>query len=83
MDYEFELEKAIKQIKKMKAKKVVIQLPDGLKPQAKSLVDEIHAKTGIKPHIFLGTNFGACDTPLFLDNEYELLIHFGHTPFKW
>ena len=34
MEYNLELEKAITQIKKEKAKLVMIQLPDGLKPKA-------------------------------------------------
>ncbi|MBR9678974.1 MAG: hypothetical protein GON13_01795 [Nanoarchaeota archaeon] len=83
MNYEFEIEKAVEEIKKRKAKRIVIQLPDGLKPQAKKIVDEIKEKTSVQPHIYLGTNFGACDIPLFLSKDYDLLIHFGHTPFKW
>jgi 2-(3-amino-3-carboxypropyl)histidine synthase len=80
--YEFEIGKAVKNIKESEAKHVVIQLPDGLKPQAASIVKEIEVKTGVKPHVLLGTNFGACDLPIFLEKDYELLIHFGHTPFK-
>ena len=61
MKYEFEISKIAEQIRKTKAKRVVIQLPDGLKPRAASIAKEIKEKTGVKPHIYLGTNYGACD----------------------
>ncbi len=48
MDYNLELEKVIKEIKKQKARRVLIQLPEGLKPSAPKLVDEIEAKTSAK-----------------------------------
>ena len=79
MIYEVEIDKAVKKIRK--GMRVVIQLPDGLKPEAKKYVDQIHSRTGVKPHIFLGTNYGACDIPIFLEKDYDLLIHIGHTPF--
>lgn len=82
MDYDLELEKICKKIKDKKAKKVVIQLPDGLKPEATKIADEIEKKTGIKVHIFLGTNYGACDIPLYLEKYYDLLVHFGHSEWK-
>lgn len=78
-DYEFEIEKACKQIKK--GMRVIIQLPDGLKPRAAEIVKEIESRTGVKPHIFLGSCYGACDIPTYMEKHYDLLLHFGHTPF--
>jgi diphthamide biosynthesis enzyme Dph1/Dph2-like protein len=79
--YAFEIDEVIKEIGR--SKRVALQLPDGLKPRAEELVVEIEEKTGVRPHVFLGSNFGACDIPSFLDREYDLLVHFGHTPLKW
>ena len=79
--YEFEIDKLIKKIGG--SARVALQLPDGLKPRVQELVAEIEEKTCVRPHVFLGSNFGACDIPLFLDKEYDLLVHFGHTPLKW
>ena len=45
MQYNLELDKAIAQIKKNKAKTVCIQLPDGLKPEAKNIADTIEKQT--------------------------------------
>ena len=41
MEYELELERACEEIKKAKAKRVCVQLPDGLKPQAEKIAKEL------------------------------------------
>ena len=80
--YKLELDKIKKEITSSKAKKVLIQLPDGLKPKANLIQDELE-KTGAEIYIWAGSCFGACDTP----NEYakkmkfDLLIQWGHS--KW
>ncbi|MBU0616000.1 MAG: diphthamide synthesis protein [Nanoarchaeota archaeon] len=76
--YDLELEKAVDAIRKEKPKTVLIQLPEGLKPKAQEIVDKIEAETGIKPLIWMGTCFGACDTPEF---KADLLIQWGHSRF--
>ena len=45
MQYNLELEKAVKEIKKHRAKLVCIQLPDGLKPEANKIKDQIEKET--------------------------------------
>ncbi len=82
-NYNLELEKAVKKIKEEKAKLVCIQLPDGLKPRAKEITDELEKKTQAKVLIWLGSNFGACDLPLGLNYlGVDLLISWGHSPFR-
>ena len=39
MEYDLELDRVVNEIKKQKAKRVLVQLPDGLKPKAKEIVD--------------------------------------------
>ena len=73
----------VKKIRESKARQIVLQLPDGLKPEAGKIVEEIEKKTGTRPHVLLGTCYGGCDTPLFLNEKYDLVVHFGHTPFQW
>jgi diphthamide biosynthesis enzyme Dph1/Dph2-like protein len=81
--YNVELEKAILKITENKAKKVCIQLPDGMKPEAQNIHDAIVSKTGAKVLIWLGSNFGACDIPLGLDRMgVDLLISWGHNRFE-
>ena len=83
-DYDLELERAIKEIKKSNAKLVCIQLPDGLKKYADAIQKEIESKTTAKVLIWLGSCFGACDIPQGLDKiGVDLLIQWGHEEWKY
>lgn len=75
MDYNFEIDKINREIKKRKAKKVLIQLPEGLKQYSKKIMDQINAEC-----ILSGDPcFGACDLKEF--PEFDLTIHFAHSKF--
>lgn len=83
MEYDLELGKVVDEIKKQNAKKVCIQLPDGLKPMAGSIKKEIENKTGSSVVIWLGSCFGACDVPLQVESlGVSLLVQFGHSIWK-
>lgn len=77
-DYEFDIEKAAAEIRKNRAKTVVVQLPDGLKQYATGIAAELK-KTGAEVYIWAGSCFGACDAP---NVKADLLIQFGHNQFK-
>lgn len=77
--YNLELERAVSEIKKQKAKSVCIQLPDSLKPMAKEIADFIRDKTGAEAIIWLETCFGACDTPELGNQKTDLMIQWGHS----
>jgi 2-(3-amino-3-carboxypropyl)histidine synthase len=81
MEYDLELDKVISQIKKQKAKLVCIQLPDGLKDKATSIVDEIEKKTKARCLIWLNSCYGSCDIPQL--DKVDLLIQFGHSEGKY
>jgi 2-(3-amino-3-carboxypropyl)histidine synthase len=79
--YNLELEKAVNEIKKSKAKIVLLQFPDGLKPYATAVVDYLEMKTKVKFLIWAGSCFGACDLPLEVERlkpKIDLIIQFGH-----
>jgi 2-(3-amino-3-carboxypropyl)histidine synthase len=79
--YDFELEKIISEIKSKNAKLVLLQFPDGLKNYATTIVDFLESKTNAEFLIWMGTCFGACDTPLLgknLEDSIDLIIQFGH-----
>ena len=80
MEYDLELEKAIMEIKKQKAKKVCIQLPDGLKQKATEIADDLKKEMDAKILIWADTCFGACDVPDLKD--VDLLIQWGHSEWK-
>jgi 2-(3-amino-3-carboxypropyl)histidine synthase len=82
--YDLELEKVVGNIKKSKAKMVLLQFPDGLKPFAPAVVDFLEEATSRKVIflIWLGSCFGACDTPVLsrkLEKQIDLVIQFGHS----
>lgn len=77
--YNLELKKAAEQISKTNAKKICIQLPDGLKPKAKEIVDFLKKETDAEIVIWAGTCFGACDTPNIDKLGFDLLIQWGHS----
>jgi len=83
LDYDLELERVVKEIKKQKAKRVLIQLPEGLKPQATLIVDELKNQTKGKVGflIWLDSCFGACDVPAKEAETLgiDLIVQFGHS----
>lgn len=79
-NYDLELEKVEERIKKQKAKTVCIQLPDGLKPHAQEIVNELQQRTKAKILIWLGSCWGACDVPLEVNRlGVDLLVQWGHS----
>jgi len=79
--YDLELEKIVSEIKKTKAKLVLLQFPDGLKQIATAVVDFLENKTNAKFLIWLGNCYGACDLPVVgnkMKPKIDLTIQFGH-----
>jgi len=82
-NYDLELDNLVGDILKNKAKLVLLQFPDGLKPYALSIVDYLESKTGENTEfiIWMESCYGACDTPVGIDKlnpKIDLVIHFGH-----
>jgi len=83
--YDLELEKIVREIKKKKAKLVLLQFPDGLKPYATAVVDYLEEKTSAEFIIWLDTCYGACDIPIFgkdIEKKIDLVVQFGHNELK-
>lgn len=79
--YDLELDKIISEIKKKKAKLVLLQFPDGLKQWATSVVDFLEEQTKAEFIIWFGSCYGACDAPIGLERikpKIDLVIQFGH-----
>lgn len=77
--YDMELNRIILEIKKNKAKKVLLQFPDGLKPYAPAVAEYLKEKTSAEIRIWLGSCFGSCDIP---SSGVDLVIQFGHAPWS-
>lgn len=79
MDFDLELEKVASEIKKARAKKVLIQLPDGLKPRAIEIAEELKKLSKAEILIWFGSNYGACDVPSIENQKIDLIVNFGHS----
>lgn len=83
-EYELELDRIIKTIKKQRARKVLLQFPDGLKQVSNVIAEEIEKKTRVEIIIWMGSCFGSCDVPAPAMLEklgIDLVVQFGHS--KW
>jgi len=78
---EFGLGQAIEAARKKKAKLILLQFPEGLKPKIGEIAKEIEEKTGAKTITIVRPCYGACDIPLqeMKALKADLVVHFGHT----
>ena len=77
--FDFEEERIKQEITKLGAKHILLQLPEGLKPEGPRLA-KIVEEIGVLPIISADPCYGACDIAV---NEAEslgidLIVHFGH-----
>lgn len=85
--YELEIEKIIRTIEKEKARRILVQFPDGMKPYANAIVDKINKETkdkNLQIFIWLDSCFGACDVPLEVSKlGVDLIVQFGHSAWNY
>lgn len=84
--YELEIERIVKTILKEKAKKILLQFPEGMKPYATAICDEITKRIGNKCECFiwLDSCFGACDVPVEVSRlGVDLIVQFGHSNWSY
>jgi 2-(3-amino-3-carboxypropyl)histidine synthase len=83
MMYELELERVAKEIKLHRANRVLLQLPDGMRPFALQLVSALREATGAQIVLSGDSCYGACDVATRQAKEIgaDLLVHYGHSRF--
>ena len=82
MTLNFEIPKLIEELKKRKPKKVLVQLPEGIKQNTSEIAKDIE-DLGIEV-IFSGeTAWGACSVAVQEAEAFgaDLIVHFGHAKF--
>jgi 2-(3-amino-3-carboxypropyl)histidine synthase len=81
--FDFEKDRLLAEIIKRKAKRVLLQFPEGLKTEAFTLARLIESKTGATAFVSADPCYGGCD--LALDEasrlNVHLIVHYGHTPY--
>ncbi|HKZ93333.1 MAG TPA: diphthamide biosynthesis enzyme Dph2 [Candidatus Bathyarchaeia archaeon] len=78
--FDFEEARVKEEVRKHNAKRVLIQLPEGLKPQGPRLAEAVE-ETGAQVIVSADPCYGACDLALEEadDLNVDLVIHFGHS----
>ncbi len=81
--YDLELDRVIEKIQEVEAKRVLLQLPDGMRPFAVQMVNAISTATNAT--LFLSGNscYGACDVSIDQARglNVDLIVHYGHTQY--
>lgn len=80
--YDIDLEKAANIIKEKDYKRVVLQIPEGLKTNISEFVDFLENQTSANVIISADPCFGACDilNSDFKDLNIEFVVQIGHSP---
>lgn len=78
--FDLEEERVKQEIVRLGAKRVLIQLPDGLKPEAPHLARTI-GETGALPIVSADSCYGACDLTTAETESLgvDLVVHYGHS----
>ncbi len=81
--FDLEEERLVAEITGRGARRILVQLPDGLKAEGPKLASLVRDRTGAEVFVSAAPAWGACD--LSLDAAYrlkaDLLVHYGHNEF--
>jgi len=79
--FNLDKERILNEIRNRGVKRVLVQLPEGLKPLGFELTQFIESQTGAEVFLSGDPCYGACDLALVSKNSIkaELLIHIGHS----
>jgi len=78
--YDVDLTSAIAEIKRIKARIVALQVPEGLKKRARQMAEDIETKAGAEVLVVAEPCFGACDVPSSLIDMVDAIVNIGHSP---
>ena len=80
--YNFEVEHVAEEILRRKAKRVLLQFPEGLRGRAFSIARELGGKVEAEILVSGDPCYGACDLPLWQSRSLgvDLIVHYGHSP---
>lgn len=81
--FDLEEERLVAEITGRGARRILIQLPDGLKAEGPRLASLVRAETGAEVFVSAVSAWGACDLSLDAASRLkaDLLVHYGHNEF--
>lgn len=79
--YDLEVERVSDEIRERHARRILLQLPEGLRPRALQLARELEERADAEVLILGNSCYGACDIALkqLEAVEADLLVHYGHS----
>jgi 2-(3-amino-3-carboxypropyl)histidine synthase len=79
--YDLEAERVAEEITRRGAKKVLVQLPDGLRPKAFTLAENLDRLTDAEILLSGDSCYGSCDVALTQAEAVgaDLIVHYGHS----
>jgi 2-(3-amino-3-carboxypropyl)histidine synthase len=82
MELNLDINGLVKEIVTTEVKKIVLQVPEGLKTQAQTIISSLD-KFGIQTYLSIEPVYGACDLATnFMDTvKADAIVHIGHTEF--
>ncbi len=85
LPYTVDLDSAVEAALKLGARRIVLQMPDGLKPYAAKLARCLQERLpDAMIYVHMDHNYGACDLQygqLYATLRPDLIIHVGHSPY--
>jgi len=78
--YDIDLTSAISEIKRLKARVVALQVPEGLKKRAYQFAEDLEKESGAEVLVVAEPCFGACDIPSSLFEMVDAIVNVGHSP---
>ncbi len=82
--YYYDIESITKLIRSKKAKNILLQVPEGLKALAYSLLDELKDRLkDVEIHMDLSPSYGSCLIDTDVTSSYELVINLGHEKYPY
>ena len=79
--YDMEVDRVVAEIKRRRAKRILVQLPDGLRPLAFTLAETLERETDAEIILSGQSCYGACDLSLTQADTImaDLIVHYGHS----
>ncbi|XP_069040253.1 2-(3-amino-3-carboxypropyl)histidine synthase subunit 1 isoform X4 [Lepisosteus oculatus] len=80
-NYNFEIHKTVWRVKQVKAKRVALQMPEGLQMFACTIADIIERFTGAETLVMGDVTYGACCVDDFTARALgaDFMVHYGHS----
>jgi len=78
--YDIDIASAISEIKRIKARIIALQVPEGLKKRAYQIAEDLENKSGAEVLVVAEPCFGACDVPSSLFDIVDAIVNVGHSP---